>query len=53
MVAELELNSVIPPPDTVEEDKGEFNTSLKTIHAKVNSKREISEALSGSFVKGS
>ena len=53
VVAELELNSVNPPPDTVEEDRGEFNTSLKTIHAKVNSKREISEALSGSFVKGS
>ena len=52
VVAELELNSVIPPPDTVEEDRGELNTSHTAIHAKVNSKREISDAPSGSVVKG-
>ena len=52
VVAELELNSVIPPPDTVEEDRCELNTSHTATHAKINSKREINEALSGSFVKG-
>ena len=33
VVAELELNSVIPPPDTVEENRSEANNSLMAIHA--------------------
>ena len=53
MVAELELNSVIPPPDTVEEEGERLIPPASAVHAKVNSKREISEELSGaSFVKG-
>ena len=31
VVAELELNSVIPPPDTVEEEKQSLKDSLKLI----------------------
>ena len=54
MVAELELNSVIPPPDTDEEDK-QIRKSLipliPAIHAKVNSKREITK-FSPNFAKG-
>ena len=52
VVAELELNSVIPPPDTVEEDRCEINTSHTAAHAKINLKREISDEPSGSIVKG-
>jgi hypothetical protein len=48
VVAELELNSVSPPPDTVEEEKKEKKRFLKVKHltgepnlVKVNSKPEI------------
>ena len=45
MVAELELDSVIPPPDTIEEEHVRLIPYKPTIHAKVNSKREIVEML--------
>ena len=53
VVAELELNSVMPPPDTDEEERKSLIPPASAVHAKVNSKREISEELLGaSFVKG-
>ena len=53
MVAELELNSVMPPPETHEEEGERLIPPASAVHAKVNSKREISEELLGaSFVKG-
>ena len=54
VVAELELNSVIPPPDIVEEDQISLRAIFQTsaIHAKVNSKREISETPSGNSQRG-
>ena len=42
VVAELELNSVIPPPDTDEEESKSSIPLASAVHAKVNSKREIS-----------
>jgi hypothetical protein len=50
VVAELELNSVNPPPDTFEEKQNKprilkaNNLNGKPIRATVNSKREISNA---------
>ena len=49
VVAELELNSVIPPPDTIEEEKEKRipeanNLKEEPSRVKVNSKHEISEA---------
>lgn len=50
MVAELELNSVSPPPDTVEEEKKETKRTFEVKNlrrepnrVKVDSKLEISE----------
>ena len=47
VVAELELNDVIPPPDTIEERNEKRipkanNLKEEPSHVKVNSKREIS-----------
>jgi len=50
MVAELELNSVIPSPDMIEEEDEKKQSSSRLTplrtpsHVKVNSKREIREA---------
>jgi hypothetical protein len=49
VVAEFELDSVIPPPDTIEEDKEirflRVNSSREEpSHVKINSKRELSRA---------
>jgi hypothetical protein len=53
VVAELELNSVMPPPETHEEEGERLIPPASAVHAKVNSKREISEEFFGtSFVKG-
>ena len=43
VVAELELNSVMPPPDTDEEESKRLIPPASAVLAKVNSKREISE----------
>jgi hypothetical protein len=42
VAAELEFDSVSPPPDTVEEDSVSSIPTAPIVHAKVNSKREIS-----------
>ena len=52
VAAELELNSIRPPPDIVEEDSKALILLASAIHAKVNSKREISEEPSGKLHKG-
>ena len=52
VVAELELDSVIPPPDTVKEDSKNLIPLASVVHAKVNSKREISEEPPGELRKG-
>jgi hypothetical protein len=43
VVAELELNSVMPPPDTVEEESKRSIPPASAVQAKVNSKPGISE----------
>jgi hypothetical protein len=49
VVAELELNSISPPPDKVEEEKEKEKNPISEIlkgepsHVKANSKREISK----------
>ena len=52
VVAELELNSVMPPPDTDEEESKRSIPPASAVHAKANSKREISEEPSGKLRKG-
>ena len=49
VVAELEFDSVIPPPDIVEEDCLSSIPQAPAIHAKVNSKREIDRTSSDKF----
>ena len=57
--AELEFDSVIPPPDMIKEEREKLLSLLHepityatAVHAKVNSKREISNAPSGSVAQG-
>ena len=49
VVAEFEFDSVIPPPDTVEEDRLSSIPQASTIHAQVNLKREIGRTSSDQF----